>query len=74
MKPDESTFFRSLRALDGETPHIPSLIQAQGLNEKRAVYLLDKWEEKGWYEYGVSVLYGWLTPEGEAAAEKMAGG
>lgn len=74
MKPDESTFFLSLRRLEGELPAIAALIKAQGINPKRAVYLLDKWEEKGWYEYGVSVMHGWLTPEGEALAAKMAGG
>ncbi len=34
------------------------------LNEKRALYLLKKWEEKGWYEYGTVIDGGWLTEKG----------
>jgi hypothetical protein len=32
----------------------------------RARYLLDKWTAKGWYEYGVSLDLGWLTPSGRS--------
>ena len=73
MKPDESTFFKSLRRTDGELPDVRGLINAQGINPKRATYILDKWEEKGLYEYGVSVMHGWLTDAGEALARSMAG-
>ena len=34
----------------------------------RVYYLLSKWGRKGWYDYGVNVLCGWLTPEGREAA------
>jgi hypothetical protein len=34
------------------------------MEPKRGYYLLEKWEERGWWEYGVSVRAGWFTPEG----------
>ena len=38
--------------------------ESDWLNEKRALYLLEKWDGKGWYEYGTAVDGGWLTPVG----------
>lgn len=35
-----------------------------GMNDKRAAYILEKWSDKGWYDYGVSLRAGWLTTEG----------
>ena len=34
------------------------------INHKRAAYLLEKFSNKGWYDYGVSLDKGWLTEEG----------
>jgi hypothetical protein len=34
------------------------------MNYKRAWYVLGKWADKGWYEYGVSLDLGWLTDKG----------
>lgn len=34
------------------------------INYKRAHYLLQKWTDKGLYNYGVSVDLGWITPVG----------
>lgn len=34
------------------------------LNEKRALFILGKWESKGWYEYGTVIDGGWLTEKG----------
>ena len=34
------------------------------IHYKRAWYLLEKWSRKGWYDYGVSLDLGWITPEG----------
>jgi hypothetical protein len=33
---------------------------------KQAWATLEKWTDKGWYEYGVTLDLGWLTPEGIA--------
>ena len=34
---------------------------------KRELYILLKWAGNGWWEYGVSVRAGWLTPLGRVA-------
>jgi len=39
-----------------------------GMNENRAWYILEKWANKGWLEYGVSPFYGWLTDKGKEVA------
>jgi hypothetical protein len=37
---------------------------------KRAMGILGKWSDKGWYEYGVALDLGWLTNKGKAEALK----
>jgi hypothetical protein len=67
LKPDEREFLALVVAgnLRRKPPLTPrDLIPKSGLNEKRALYLLDKWADKGWYEYGVCVDLGWITPKG----------
>lgn len=34
-----------------------------GMNYKRGYYLLRKWSDKGWWDYGVSLRTGWFTQE-----------
>lgn len=34
------------------------------MNHKRAWYLLEKWTNKDWYDYGVTLDLGWLTDKG----------
>lgn len=41
------------------------------LHYKRAWYLLEKWSNKGWYEYGVTLDLGWLTLLGKEVAEGL---
>lgn len=43
------------------------------IHHKRAWYLLEKWTDKGWYEFGVTLDLGWLTEKGEAVAEAVGG-
>jgi len=50
-----------------EMPYMRELVAEQGLNERRADYILEKWTRKGWYDYGVSPFAGWLSDEGKAA-------
>ena len=38
---------------------------------KRRRYLLNKWADRGLYDYGVSLETGWLTPEGEKIAAEL---
>ena len=39
--------------------------------QKRAWYLLKKWTNEGWYDYGVNLELGWITEEGEMKAKKL---
>lgn len=67
MKNDEREFLQWLqkRTLeDPNQPYVRQLILDMGMNEKRAAYICEKWTNKGWYDYGVNVLAGWLTEEG----------
>lgn len=41
------------------------------ISYKRALYLLRKWTNKGWYDYGVSVDLGWLTSMGVDIAKSL---
>lgn len=49
-------------ANDKATPR--SIGRVMGIPPKRVVALCEKWANKGWYEYGVSVDTGWLTEAG----------
>jgi hypothetical protein len=66
---DERAFLRAL-ATDKRPRDI---ITAPGalMHHKRAWRILEKWSRRGWYEYGVSLDLGWLTPAGRAEAEKL---
>jgi hypothetical protein len=41
------------------------------LHYKRAWFLLEKFCEKSWYEYGVTLDLGWLTSEGISHVENL---
>lgn len=41
------------------------------MNYKRAWYLLEKWSNKGWYDYGVTLDLGWVTDKGENIITEM---
>ena len=71
MKPDELTLLDYLKANtsmeDSESfPYVREVASNLGMAPKRAAYICEKWTNKGWYDYGVNVLAGWLTPEGLA--------
>jgi hypothetical protein len=68
MKDDEKRFLRDI----AEQNLMPrDLINKPDfyLHHKRAWYLLGKWSNKGWYDYGVTLDLGWLTPLGKEVAE-----
>lgn len=46
---------------------------AQIMPYKRVLFLLEKWTDKGWYDYGVSLDLGWLTEEGRKVASALEG-
>jgi hypothetical protein len=65
-RPDEIQFRAAILAIyeAGGHPYAGALAQALGIPGKRARYLCEKWEDKGWWESGVSPLAGWLTEAG----------
>ncbi len=38
---------------------------------KRCWYLLEKWVDKGWYDFGVTLDLGWITPEGQEECRRI---
>jgi hypothetical protein len=66
MKQDEREFMEALRSRHAMRPTVRQVAAELGIPRKRAAYICDKWTRKGWYDYGVSVLAGWLTDEGQA--------
>jgi hypothetical protein len=73
VKPDERELLLALaRMPDGVFPRdLPAL---RKLPRKRAAYLLGKWADRGWYDYGVSLDLGWLTASGVVKARELAAG
>ncbi len=49
------------------TETVRDVIVRLGMPTKRTDYLLEKWARKGWYQWGVVIDMGWLTPEGKVA-------
>ncbi|MEJ1517871.1 hypothetical protein R3O67_32385 [Bacillus cereus] len=59
LRKSEEMMFYELVKLSGLSPR--ELINRIPINHKRAEYILKKWCEKGWYEYGTSLDNGWLV-------------
>ena len=75
MKEDERQLLAALRSehpgpykSDGARIHVVRFADHAGrdlgIHPKRVHYLLLKWADRGWWDYGVSVRSGWFTPEG----------
>jgi len=73
MKDDEKEFLRLCIEKCGynKTGVVPArpreIINSDltDINHKRAWYLLEKWSDKGWYNWGVTLDLGWFEPEYE---------
>lgn len=61
------------QALDEFGRGIRDVATGKDIPEKRACYLFEKWYDRGWYEYGVNIGLGWLTPEGAIAIRALLG-
>lgn len=59
MKKDEKTLFNLILG-NGLTPN-EAAIKMQ-MNHKRLEYILGKWVNIGFYDYGVSLDHGWFIP------------
>ena len=71
MKDDEKELLETLqrRTVEDENmPRVRQVIIDIEMNEKRAAYILSIWTDKGWYDYDVSVMAGWLTDSGAKIA------
>ena len=66
MKDDERKFLDQLKKKSHEDnfPCVREIVRELGIHEKRAAYICEKWASKGWHDYGVNVLAGWLTEDG----------
>ncbi|GAB7057363.1 hypothetical protein JCM16163A_41120 [Paenibacillus sp. YK5] len=73
MKEDERKFLIDVYQKCKERIRPRRLIEEPGfyMNHKRAWRILEKWDAKGWYEYGVTLDLGWLTDEGKSKAEEL---
>lgn len=71
-KADELLLFNTLRRESPGSYNLkrsPREVGAElGIPWKRVAYLCGKWDDKGWYEYGVCVDLGWFL---EAAPEVL---
>jgi hypothetical protein len=69
VKDDERQLLDELQwqVSKGRRPYVRQVVADLEINGKRAAYILEKWSRKGWYEYGVSVMAGWLTEKGISA-------
>ena len=38
---------------------------------KRVLYILEKWSSRGWWDYGVSIHLGWMTPAGASGLRDL---
>lgn len=47
-----------------DSAYVRNVVNSIGMPEKRAAWILSKWTSRGWYDYGVNILAGWLTPDG----------
>lgn len=77
MKPDEVWFLLELakrrpRQL-ANGPYATDISTELGIHPKRALYILRKWEGKGWWESGVSERSGFLTDKGKEMVRRLGG-
>lgn len=66
MENDEKQLLKTLqiKTQKDEMFHVRMVVTDMGMSMDRACSILEKWAGKNWYEYGVSVMAGWLTEEG----------
>lgn len=68
MKDDERNLLRELTQVQeaGNRHPVRRTIDTV-ICKKRLHYVLNKWTDKGWWEYGTALTSGWLTEAGLAA-------
>jgi len=79
MKDDEIQFLKIVyqrcnQIIDGQfvkRERVRDVISEIEIHHKRCWYLLKKWAEKDWYDYGITLDLGWLTPSGVEKAREL---
>lgn len=74
MKEDEKRFLIELYQANKTKQVTPlEIILSPGfyIPYKRAWYILEKWDRRGLYDYGVTLRVGWLTDKGKALAKDL---
>lgn len=59
------------KEVDPMPPFLDEIAQGLGIHDKRSYYILTKWDDKGWWDSGVSLRSGWFTPEGVKAIKEI---
>lgn len=65
IKQDEKDFAINILLVDKNVASVRDIIAHSGINHKRAYYLLEKWSNKEYCDYGVKIDLGWLTEKGK---------
>lgn len=68
IKPDEIEFMDLVHQNEFKVPR-----DLWDLLTKRQYYLLEKWDDKGYWDCGVSVRSGWATDEGKEYFKRVLG-
>lgn len=65
MKDDEIRFFRTCWRLRHPDRFVRDIIYVvrDFIHQKRCWYLLEKWSNLGFYDYGVALDLGWFYPD-----------
>ena len=70
-KEDEIDMMRFLVEAEASKGRTSSLLLNYVSDSKRKHYILKKWTEKRWWDYGVSMRSGWPTDEGMEAIKEV---
>jgi len=73
VKDDEKEFAQTiLKACETEElPYLREIAKNLNINEKRAAFIVSKWESKGWLDCGINPLAGWLTEKGKEELKEV---
>ena len=64
IKKDEIEFFDKLiSVIDNHSLRNKIISEYKNIHPKRIAYILEKWEDKGIWESGISVTTGWFNEE-----------
>ena len=64
IKKDEKKLYKELRQRfpEGTLRNVERIFEVLGIQVNRGYYILEKWADKGYIDYGVSVRGAWFIP------------